>query len=173
MDSYFSECKWHLVFSREPCLSSTPPTSASSVMSGAPVTAWWQLHTPLLGKTYSAGAIKIIFSEVLTKNTPLLALTGKLWGVFCGFNLWFIFYVQSLQWCMQYQWLLGLNKITHVVCRQYFQSYFVEWYFLNFTKIPYSWAYYWPYFWHFNSGINVLRPWAPFMFDKTSHGRIS
>ena len=32
-----------------------------------------------------------IFSKIITKDIPLLALTGELWGVFCGFKLTFIF----------------------------------------------------------------------------------
>ena len=42
-------------------------------------------------QTYSVIIMQSIFSKIFTKDTPCLALTGELWGVFCDFKIWFLF----------------------------------------------------------------------------------
>ena len=42
-------------------------------------------------QTYSVIIMQSIFSKIFTKDTPCLALTGELWGVFCDFQIWFMY----------------------------------------------------------------------------------
>ena len=50
----------------------------------------WFFSIRFVFSQYSAVPLitRTIFSWILTKDTPLLAGKGEVWGVFCEFNLW-------------------------------------------------------------------------------------